>query len=114
MERRFLGVLSAAILTSAIAAPAFAEDTTAQMRVKVGDLNLGTGVGALSAFNRIRVATRDFCSLDPGNRNLSVQAEARKCDAQMTYLAVKQLDSPMVTAMYEGSRTQPTVLLAQR
>lgn len=84
------------------------------MKVKVGDLNLGSGVGARSALNRIRVATRDFCSVEPGSRNLSVQAEARKCDAQMTYLAVKKLDAPVVTAMYEGSRTQPTVLLAER
>jgi hypothetical protein len=33
----------------------------------------------------------------------------------MTYLAVKKLDAPMVTAAYEGMRgSQPTVLLAAR
>jgi len=117
MKRRILGVLAAAAAVCAISTPTVAQDGngTDQMRVKVGDLNLTTNSGARSAFNRIRVATRDFCSVSPGNRNLAVQAEARKCDAQMTYLAVKKLDSPVVTAMYEGSRnTQPPVLLAQR
>jgi UrcA family protein len=117
MKRRILGVLAAAAAMSAIGMPAFAQDAagTDQMRVKVGDLNLAAGTGARSALNRIRVATRDFCSVSPGDRNLAVQAEARKCDAQMTYLAVKKLDSPVVTAMYEGSHsTQPPVLLAQR
>lgn len=84
------------------------------MRVKVGDLNLSTAGGARTAFNRVRTASQEFCSVSPGDRNLAVQAEARKCDAQMTYLAVKKLDSPVVTAMYEGSRTQPNVLLASR
>jgi UrcA family protein len=116
MQRRILGVLAAAAAMCAIGIPAFAQDGTGtdQMRVKVGDLNLGAATGARSALNRIHVATRDFCSVSPGDRNLAVQAEARKCDAQMTYLAVKKLDSPVVTAMYEGSRTQPPVLLAQR
>jgi UrcA family protein len=114
MQSRILGVLAAAAAVCAIGAPAFGQDGIDQMRVKVGDLNLATNTGAQSALTRIRVATRDFCSLSPGDRNLAVQAEARKCDAQMTYLAVKKLDSPVVTAMYEGSREQPPVLLAQR
>lgn len=123
MERRILGAVSAAAVACAVAAPAFAADPadydqaagqTDQMRVKVGDLNLASGGGALTAFNRVRTASQEFCSVSPGNRNLAVQAEARKCDAQMTYLAVKKLDAPMVTAMYEGSQMQPPVLLAAR
>lgn len=115
MKRRILGVLAATAALCAIGTQAFGQDGTDQMRVKVGDLNLATNNGAQSALNRIRVASRDFCSVSPGDRNLAVQAEARKCDAQMAYLAVKKLDSPVVTAMYEGSRTtQPPVLLAQR
>jgi UrcA family protein len=114
MQRRILGVLAATAAVCAIGTQTHAQDGTDQMRVKVGDLNLTTNNGARSALTRIRVATADFCSVSPGDRNLAVQAEARKCDAQMTYLAVKKLDSPVVTAMYEGSRTQPPVLLAQR
>jgi UrcA family protein len=84
------------------------------MRVKVGDLNLGSDVGAQSALTRIRVATRDFCSVQPGSRALAEQALARKCDARMTYMAVHKLDAPLVTAAYEGSTSQPTILLAAR
>ena len=114
MNLRILGVLAAAAAACAVGSPAFAQDGIDQMVVKIGDLNLTTNNGARSALTRIRVASRDFCSVSPGDRNLAVQAEARKCDAQMAYLAVKKLDSPVVTAMYEGSRTQPPVLLAQR
>jgi UrcA family protein len=114
MERRILGVFAAAILSSALGAPAFAADAPDQMKVKVGDLNLRSDVGAHSALNRIRAATRDFCSLQPGSLALAQQAEARKCDARMTYMAVRKLDAPMVTAAYEGSTSQPTILLATR
>jgi UrcA family protein len=114
MQRRILGVFTAAVLTSALGAPAFAADGPDQMRVKVGDLNLSSQVGAQSALNRIRAATRDFCSVNPGSRALAEQAEARKCDARMTYMAVRKLDAPVVTAAYEGSRAQPAILLATR
>lgn len=115
MELRIVSAVSAAVLASALAGPVFAQGGPDQMRVQVGDLNLSSSTGAQTAFNRIRVATRGFCSVDPGSRQLAAQAEARRCDAQMTYLAVKKLDAPMVTAAYEGSRAgQPPVLLAQR
>jgi UrcA family protein len=114
MERRILGVFVAAVLTSAMGAPAFAADGPNQLRIKVGDLNLGSHAGAHAALNRIRGATREYCGVDPGSRALRMQAEARKCDARLTYMAVRKLDAPLVTAAYEGSRSQPAILFARR
>jgi UrcA family protein len=118
MERRILGVFATAILTSALAAPAFAADVPdpvlGQMRVKVGDLNLRKDDGAQVAFKRIRTATHAFCGWEPGSRRLAAQAEAQKCDARMTYLAVRKLDAPLVTAAYERSTARPPIVFARR
>jgi len=114
MKPGLLGAVVAGVLPSAIMTPAPAADASDHMRVKVGDLNLQSGSGAQEALNRIAVASRQFCGLAPGDRNLQVQEEARKCDSRMTYLAVRKLDSPMVTAAYESSHARPPIELARR
>lgn len=114
MKHGLASAVAASVLPSAFMTPASGADVPGQMRVKVGDLNLESWSGALAALDRIHSASRQFCSVAPGDLNLSVQAKARKCDARMTYLAVTKLDAPMVTAAYENSYARPPIQLARR
>jgi UrcA family protein len=91
-----------------------AGDGSDQLRIKVADLNLESPAGAHAALHRIQAATREFCGVDPGSRLLKAQAEARRCNARMTFLAVHKLDAPLVTAAYEASRLRPSVVFARR
>ena len=84
----------AAFALAATAATARAE--TAQMRVRVGDLDLKTEAGAVEALSRIKVAARDFCAIP---QEIPLTHGYARCRRNLIALAVKQLDAPMVTAL---------------
>jgi UrcA family protein len=103
---------SALLLVTLHPSNAAAED--AVMRVKVGDLRLGTDVGAERAYLRIRAAAKTFCGDRGEIRSLKEHAESRACTRRMTYLAVGKLDAPLVTARYARTGAQPVILLSMR
>lgn len=93
--KRFLISLTAL----AIVAPALAHAEDAQMRVKVGDLNLASDAGASTALRRIGTAANSFCG-GGGEAILQLQAY-RQCRQTMMAKAVARLDAPRVTALYQ-------------
>lgn len=115
MTRRLIAAAGAfsLLLVTLPSTPVVAEEV-ATMTVKVGDLRLGSEPGAERAYTRIRMAAKDFCGDDGTVRQLRRAAEVRKCKQRMTYLAVNKLDSPLVTARYMKSGSQPAILLASR
>jgi UrcA family protein len=84
----------AAIALAATAATAQAE--TAQMRVRVGDLDLKTEAGAEQALSRIKLAARDFCAIP---LEIPLTPAYGRCRRKLTAMGVRQLDAPMVTAL---------------
>jgi UrcA family protein len=115
MKRSSVALVSALAIAAALGgSTAWAEPAEAQMRVKVGDLNLLNGDGADRAFRRIQRAATTFCDVRPEDRSLTQQFHARKCRDRMTYLAVNKLDSRLVTARYERSGEGPPIQLASR
>jgi hypothetical protein len=55
-----------------------------------------------------------FCDDDEGKMDIGRKLEARKCKDRMTYLAVSQLDAPLVTSRYYEAGGKPPVELAHR
>lgn len=79
-----------------VASAASAQAETAQMRVKVGDLDLNTKAGAQRALMRIKFAARDFCAIPD---ELPLTPGYERCRRALVAMAVEQLDAPMVTAL---------------
>jgi UrcA family protein len=86
--------LAAVACVAMSAATAHAE--TAQMRVRLGDLDLKTEAGAQRALLRIKLAARDFCEVP---LEIMRTPAYDRCRRDLVARAVKQLDAPMVTAL---------------
>nr|WP_279386502.1 UrcA family protein [Phenylobacterium hankyongense] len=104
---RAAAVVCASALSASIALPSVAKEAT--MRVRIGDLNLNSDAGAAKALDRIRGASTRFCRFNSGPL---YRAQEARCRHEVSYKAVRQLDAPVVTALYEA-RTSGA-LLARR
>jgi UrcA family protein len=92
---------AAALFTGAFAAPALAADTMpATQIVRTYDINMTTESGADQMLRRIRYAARAVCGVNGGIVSLSQRANGRACVREATADAVRQLNQPMVTAVY--------------
>lgn len=116
VRKSFAAAAAAMTLMAWGASPALAQTSsdTAQMSVRVGDLNLRSDNGAKVALRRITSTSKSFCGGDPGRRTLAEQMETSKCVKRMTYMAVNKLDAPMVTAQYNGASAGPPIVFASR
>ena len=106
------------MLCAAFAASAFLGATTTaahaedgEIRVRLGDLDLASSDGAEDALERIENKVEVFCEAGGGRLTLQRVQASERCVADLTRRSVRQLDAPMVTALYEYSTP---VLLAQR
>jgi UrcA family protein len=90
----------------------FAHGEYAQMIVGTGGLDLQSDEGARSALGRIRYAATVFCDDTEGRMALGRKLEARICKDRMAYLAVRDLDAPLVTARYYETGGKPPAHLA--
>jgi UrcA family protein len=92
-----------------------ASDDIASMKVQYADLNLSSTAGAKAMLQRIHHAANDVCGPQPSSkidRNARIHAT---CVDQAVTGAVRQLDVPMVTALYRGDRgAAPTTLASAR
>jgi len=110
MTRTLLrAALAASAFLGAMTTVAHAED--GEIRVRIGDLNLASFDGAEGALNRIENKVEVFCEAGGGRMTLQRAAASDRCVADLTRKSVRQLNAPMVTALYESSSA---VLLAQR
>lgn len=89
----FIAALAALSLASGAA---FAQSSD-QMVVRVGDLNLSTAQGAAIAHSRIDNAAAKFCGGDL-SRDIDQRLEQQKCVAHMTGQADSQLKVLVATA----------------
>lgn len=110
MTRTMLcAAFAASAFLGAMTTVAHAED--GEIRVRVGDLDLASSDGAEDALERIENKVEVFCEASGGRLTLQRAAASEQCVADLTRRSVRQLDAPMVTALYESSSP---VLLAQR
>lgn len=109
MNRISAAIAAASALTALTAAPAMAHETKS---VSYANLDLGTEEGARAMLARINEAARDVCRSHDGRMSVSERRMVRVCVAEATEQTVAQLNSPTVTAMFEG-RT-PAIVIAQR
>lgn len=89
--------LVAALAAAGLAAPALAEETGADtVRVRYGDLDLGTEAGRKALDFRVEKAARDVCRVDemivgtrilPKDRRLCYREARRQLDRQLATLA---------------------------
>jgi len=110
MKRAILSAALGASVLLGAATAAWSED--GQMRVTLGDLNLGTPDGAKVALARIEFSVGGFCDGNAGRQSLERAALVDRCVADMTRKSVAQLHAPLVTALLEGRAK--AVALAQK
>ena len=110
-------VLAAAPITMlASVAPAHeSADAPAHMTVSYADLNLNSDAGIAVLYKRLRHAARQVCGdMDP--TSLARGLETMKCINNAMSQAVAQVNSPLLTSLYEaktGKREQKDATLAQ-
>jgi UrcA family protein len=96
----------AAAATLSCAAPVLAQtsDTVPSVRVKYGDLNIGSPAGAQLLLRRIEAAANTACGGAPDIRQLHQWTSFEACRRSAAARAVAAVDSPMLTAMaHRGS-----------
>lgn len=103
----------ALLASSAFIAAAQANDsfrTTTNIDVFYGDLNLDHPAGAEKMMHRINRAAVRACGGTPDSRDLRERHAFRQCVTTATANAVRQLNAPLVTALFFGrSATDPRV-----
>lgn len=87
----------------------------ASARVFYGDLNLATPQGARVMFRRIRVRAEALCtpSRSPVNAPEQAWTATERCRQAAIQRAILRLRAPLVTAEYDRSLGQPSVLAAR-
>lgn len=100
---------TAALAALTLASGAAFAQTTDQMVVNVGDLNLSSPQGASIALKRIDNAAVKFCGGET-ERDIGRMLEQQKCVARMTDKAVTKLD----TAVASAHGQPPSIIVASR
>jgi len=104
-------VIAMLCASAALVAPAFGDITN--KTVVTADLYydhtlLSTPEGAAETFETLVEQAKEYCKVELYGFNRS----DRKCVAEMTTDAVEQINSPMLTAVYEGT-TLPITLASK-
>jgi len=104
-----LSTLTVALCVGAIALPAAAQraqspaddDTTSTMRIRVGDLDPGHAEGAAVLLNRVMWSAAIACGPLP-TAGVSAKLAFRACVRANTQAALKAVNEPRVTALYNA------------
>jgi len=95
-------VLVAALASGQAFANTHGDDGVNTQRVAYGDLNLSQNSDARKLLDRIHQAASKVCEM-PGGSNLDrISNSFRKCVRTASANAIAELNSPVVTAAYEG------------
>ena len=86
------------------ASPALADEATRSVRVSYADLNLTTQAGAATLYGRIRSAARQVCGYEGPSFT--------SCFKKAVGDAVAQVNSPQLTALYQGKSPAVTAMLS--
>jgi UrcA family protein len=87
-------------------------DTTREVTVKYGDLDLAHAQGAKVLIERVQEASKIACGETPSLANLQQSQSYKACVVHTADQAIASLDSPVVTAMYQNT-ARPQLLAAQ-
>jgi UrcA family protein len=93
------------IAGAASAQPADADGIGAAQRrvvLRFGELDINHGPGAAIMVARIRQAAETVCGPDLGQIDLGSRSRYRACVQASAGAAVRRLDAPLVTAVYQG------------
>jgi len=99
------------LAASAHAAGSSNDPDAVSVKVSIGDLNLGSTIGAKTALQRIRHAAKDICGEAPDPRAIEMGRQYAGCMDDTVNRAVASLDNPTVTAL-NGGHGQATTVLA--
>jgi UrcA family protein len=98
-----LAVVSCVALTGVAAA---ATNTSNQITVRYGDLNLSTEDGVRQLYGRIRAAAKSVCGAPYGMVTLTVKESRRQCVDEAVASAVKKVNNGILTAMHSGKSSR--------
>jgi UrcA family protein len=94
----------------ATALPASAQDRDVRRQVVyIGDVDRYTEAGADAILDRIDRAAHNVCDAGPGLRPIAELSDVHACRTDAREDAVRQVNSPVVTAMYYGYTPQVIV-----
>jgi UrcA family protein len=99
-----LGVaLGAACVVGLLPVASFAlgADDTRSVRIHYQDLNLDTEAGASALYSRLTRAVKDVCGSEEEIIDISQLKDIESCRRQSLANAVKAVDRPMLTAVYD-------------
>jgi UrcA family protein len=92
-----------------------ASDDVAKVTVQYADLNLSSPAGAQAMLLRIRHAANIVCGEQPTHKIDQAGRLYDQCVSQAISGGVRELNTPMVTALYSGNRdAAPTTLASAR
>ena len=92
-------VLAACTTLGVVGSAHAASDDVPSLTVRYSDLNIATEQGSQALFSRIVVAAGVVCGPDD-IRDLHAIADAKICRAQANARAVRDVNSPMLAAVY--------------
>ena len=94
-------VLAACTAIGAVGSAHAANAESPALMVRYSDLNLSTERGSLALYGRIVAAAHQVCDLGD-NRDLRAVAAAHACRDEAIARAVRDVNSPMLAAVYAG------------
>jgi UrcA family protein len=100
---------STACLLAVGAASAANAMVTQQSQVSYRDLNLSTPAGAKALYIRIQRAAHEVCGF-PDQADLHLARVSRQCYRDAIAHAVSDVDSPLLTALYNKNRDKLTAM----
>jgi UrcA family protein len=108
ITKRIACIVLAAAPIAMVAGGAQAQqaDAPAHMTVSYADLNLNSDAGIAVLYRRLRHAARQVCG-DWDTTSLSRGLEAMACINKAMSQAVAQVNSPMLTSLYEAKTGKP-------
>ena len=96
-------VLAACTALGAVGSAHAATAGSPAITVRYSDLNLSTEQGSLALYGRIVAAAREVCIVE-GISDLTAVVAAKRCREQAIARAVRDVDSPMLAAVYAERR----------
>jgi UrcA family protein len=92
-------ILATCTAIGAIGSAQAANADSPALRIRYSDLNLSSEQGSLALYGRIVAAAHQVCDF-ADNRDLHSVAAARACREQAIARAVRDVNSPMLAALY--------------
>lgn len=106
-------VLTGCTAIGAVGSAQAASTDAPTFTVRYSDLNLSTYQGALALYGRIQAAAYRVCAAD-NMLNLDAMATARVCREEVIAKAVRDVNNPMLAAVYTGPQGWSVLRRTQR